>query len=72
MPKSTKRSQAKYRARSTVKMGEPITQPIVVKRSSPAIQVYDGSKYIKSELLWSSFAAGIVVILLVIAYIFLR
>jgi hypothetical protein len=72
MPKSYRRTQLNTRNRVVQKMGEQNVQTPTPKRSQPGAQVYDASKYVKRDLLWSSITAGIVVVVMVLLYIFFR
>ncbi|MDD5700952.1 MAG: hypothetical protein PHU23_02780 [Dehalococcoidales bacterium] len=48
------------------------SQPVAVNKPDAACQSYDATRYIKNDLKWSAVAGGVVFLLLIIAYIFLR
>jgi hypothetical protein len=47
-------------------------QRLTITKPQAVQQAYDASRYIKTDLKWSAIAGGIVVLLLIISYIFLR
>jgi hypothetical protein len=72
MPKASRKNRAKNRNIENLSVAfQPVERPIVAKPKI-ATQTYDAFRYIKKDLMWSAVAAGVVVVVLIIFYIFLR
>jgi hypothetical protein len=83
MPKNSRRSKRKVSPGSiektvkepsayTVSSLPPTGKPAASKSSVNKVAVYDANKHIATELKYSALVAGIVTVLLVIAYILFR
>ncbi len=72
MPKVSRKNRAKNRSSDYQAAPFQPVERATISKPKIAIQIYDASKFIKKDLMWSGVAAGLVVVVLIICYIFLR
>jgi hypothetical protein len=71
MPKASRRTRTISRSINSPKITTSVEQTTVNKPKAAA-QTYNAFQYIKKDLTMSALTAGIVVVVLIILYIFLR
>jgi|WetSurMetagenome_2_1015567.scaffolds.fasta_scaffold1226374_1 hypothetical protein len=72
MPKASRRTRTLNRSNNNPSIAAPLVGQISVNKPKTATQAYDASRYIKRDLVMSGLTAGIVIVILIILYLFLR
>jgi hypothetical protein len=67
--KSRKKQANQSRNRYTQKIDVQVVKPVSINKTQTSTPIYDASKYVKNDILWSAITTGIVVIVLVILYV---
>jgi hypothetical protein len=72
MPKTSRRNRIKNRSSDFQNEATPSVEQVTVNKPKIVTPTFDATQYIKKDLMWSGLTAGIVVVVLIVAYIFLR
>jgi hypothetical protein len=71
MPRISRKNRTKNRNHDFQNI-PPQVERATINKPNMISQTYDASKSIKKDLVWSGLTAGIVVVVLIIFYVFLR
>jgi hypothetical protein len=72
MPRVSRKNRIKNRSSDYQNITSQSVERAAVNRPKIMTQTYDASRYIKKDLMWSALAAGLVIMVGIVLYIFFR